>query len=90
MKTLLEIVKFLIQAVNFCILFFAVCFLFGEEAPDAHLSVIEFLGVKAGAVITLYLLYREFLFLGKHDLLPSIMKNSYKELIAPESDADRA
>lgn len=90
MRTITEICKLLISAVNFLAVTLAVCLLFGEEAPEAHLTLLEFAGIKFGSLLALYLLYKGFLWRGKHNLLPAIIVPDYKELVNPESDADGA
>lgn len=89
MRTMKEILKTMLFAVKFVIATIAVIFLFGEEAPDAQLSLVAFLGIKLGAIATFYLLYKDFLFCGRHNLLPFFCVDDYKELINPDSDADR-
>ena len=96
MRTMKEILKTMLFAVKFVIATIAVIFLFGEEAPDAQLSLVAFLGIKLGAIAiklgaiaTFYLLYKDFLFCGRHNLLPFFCVDYCKELINPDSDADR-
>ena len=88
MKALKEILRLLLFGVKFCVAMLAVIFLFGEEAPDAHFSFLAFIGIKAAAAGVIYLLYKDFLFCGRHNLLPFFCKDDYKELINPDSDAD--
>lgn len=90
MKALKESFKLLLTAADFIIAMFAVIFLFGEEAPDAHFAWWQFFGIKILAGVAIYALYKWFLWRGKHNLLPFFLIDDYKELISPESDADRA
>lgn len=90
MRTISEIVRLILCAVDFIIATIAIVFVFGEEAPDANFARWEFFGIKILAGFALYLLYKGFLWKGKHNLLPFFLIDDYKELINPDSDADRA
>lgn len=89
MKTISEIVRLILCVVDFIIAMIAIVFVFGEEAPDARFAWWEFIGIKILAGFALYLLYKGFLWKGKHNLLPFFLIDDYKELISPDSDADR-
>lgn len=90
MRTIREIVRLILCAIDFVIAMFAIVFLFGEEAPDAHFAWWEFFVIKILAGFALYLLYKGFLWKGKHNLLPFFLIDDYKELSAPKKDANRA
>ena len=90
MRAIFGIVRLILCAVDFVIAMFAIVFVFGEEAPDANFAWWEFIGIKILAGFALYLLYKGFLWKGKHNLLPFFLIDDYKELISPDSDADRA
>ena len=89
MKIIFEIVRLILCAIDFVIMTVAIIFLLGEEAPDANFSLWELLGRKILAGFALYLLYRGFLWKGKHNLLPFILIDDYKDIINPDSDANR-
>lgn len=90
MRTIFEIVRLILSVVDFVIVNIAIVLAFGEEAPDANFAWWEFFGIKILAGFALYLLYKGFLWKGKHNLLPFFLIDDYKELISPDSDADRA
>lgn len=90
MKAITEILKCLLFAVKFVIGTVAIMFLLGEEAPEVNLSLLEFFGIKGGALLALYLLYKDFLLCGRHNLLPSLFMDDYRDierdLLKSESD----
>lgn len=90
MRTIFEIVRLILSVVDFVIVNIAIVLAFGEEAPDANFAWWELLGIKILAGFALYLVYKGFLWKGKHNLLPFFLIDDYKELISPDSDADRA
>ncbi len=90
MRTIFEIVRLILSVVDFVIVNIAIVLAFGEEAPDANFAWWEFFGIKILAGFALYLVYKGFLWKGKHNLLPFLLIDDYKELISPDSDADRA
>lgn len=90
MRTIFEIVRLILSVVDFVIVNIAIVLAFGEEAPDANFAWWEFFGIKILAGFALYLVYKGFLWKGKHNLLPFFLIDDYKELISPDSDADRA
>ena len=90
MRTIFEIVRLILSVVDFVIVNIATVLAFGEEAPDANFAWWEFFGIKILAGFALYLVYKGFLWKGKHNLLPFLLIDDYKELISPDSDADRA
>ena len=89
MKIIFEIVRLILCAIDVVIATVAIFFLLGEEAPDANFSLWEFFGIKILAGFALYLWYKGYLWKGKHNLLPFILIEDYKELITPDNDADR-
>lgn len=90
MRTIFEIVRLILSVVDFVIVNIAIVLAFGEEAPDANFAWWEFFGIKILAGFALYLVYKGLLWKGKHNLLPFLLIDDYKELISPDSDADRA
>lgn len=89
MRTIFEIVRLILSVVDFVIVNIAIVLAFGEEAPDANFAWWEFFGIKILAGFALYLVYKGFLWKGKHNLLPFFLIDDYKDLINPDSDADR-
>jgi hypothetical protein len=90
MKAITEILKCLLFAVKFLAGMLAIVFLLGEEADGVNLSLLQFIGIKGGALLALYLLYKDFLLCGRHNLLPWLFMQDYRDierdLLKSESD----
>ncbi len=82
MKTIVtEALKTLLYGMKLLLALLAVILLLCEVAPDSEMSLLGFLAIKAGAIALFYLLYKDFLFCGRHNLLPFFSVKSYEELL---------
>lgn len=90
MRALAELLKWLLFAAKFIAGTLAVIFLLGEEAPDANLTLLQWLGVKGGAMLALYLLWRDYLLCGRLGLLPAALMDDWRELSKPGDGREEA
>lgn len=80
MRALTELLKWLLFAAKFIAGTLAFILLLGEEAPETNFTLLQWLGFKGGAMLALYLLWRDFLLCGRLNLLPSALMDDWREL----------